>query len=177
MIAELDLNKIQLSTVGNLLLAPETRIDDLEKAWLGIRTTTEKLTGWQAELKEKLDTCPKLAEQLKEQKTSAEQQLQILNAALKPSPETQALIGDLETLIRSQAQRGEMLERLQAGYADLIARVGETRQGFVDLTEKFSLGIQEKKTVGPFSENRQPAHQPRMEKHRGRIETVGGTDP
>jgi hypothetical protein len=37
-----------------------------------------------------------------------------------------------------------MLERLQAGYLDLIARVGETRQGFVDLTEKFSLGIQEK---------------------------------
>jgi ABC-type transporter Mla subunit MlaD len=66
-------------------------------------------------LKEKLDLVQKLAEQLKEQKKSAEQQLQILNAAKNRAPETQALIGDLETLIRSQAQRGEMLERLQGG--------------------------------------------------------------
>jgi potassium efflux system protein len=150
LIAELGLKKIQLSTVGSLLLTPETRIDDLEKAWLGIRTTIEKLNESQAELKDLLDTAQKLAEQLTEQKTFAEQQLQILKAAKSPAPETQALMADLDTLIHSQAQRGEILKRLQAGYADLIARVGETRQGFVDLTEKFSLGIQEKKRSDLF---------------------------
>jgi hypothetical protein len=150
LIAELGLKKIQLSTVGSLLLTPETRIDDLEKAWLGIRTTIEKLNESQAELKDLLDTAQKLAEQLTEQKTFAEQQLQILKAAKSPAPETQALMADLDTLIHSQAQRGEILKRLQAGYLDLIARVGETRQGFVDLTEKFSLGIQEKKRSDLF---------------------------
>jgi hypothetical protein len=93
---------------------------------------------------------------LTEQKTFAEQQLQILKAAKSPAPETQALIGDLDTLIRSQAQRGEILKRLQAGYLDLIARVGETRQGFVDLTEKFSLGIQEKKRADLFQRTVNP---------------------
>jgi hypothetical protein len=172
LLAELGLKKIQLSTVGSLLLTPETRIDDLEKAWLGIRTTIEKLMVGRP-IEGKLDTCAETAEQLKEQKTFAEQQLQILNAAKNHRPGTQALIGDLETLIRSQAQRGEMLKRLQGVTLDLIARVGETRQGFIDLTEKFSLGIQEKKTGGPFSENRQPAHQPRMEKHRGELKQLG----
>jgi chromosome segregation ATPase len=152
MLAELDLNKIQLATFGNLLLAPETRIDDLEKAWLGIRTTTEKLTGWQSELKENLDIAQKLAEQLKEQKKSAEQQLQILNATKNRNSRTLALIGDLETLIRSQAQRSEMLERLQTNTLDLIARVGETRQAFIDLAEKFSLGIQKKNGQAFFRE-------------------------
>ena len=156
LIAELDLQKIQLSTTGNLLLTPGTRIDDLEKAWLGIRTTIEKLDGSQADLKERLDAVQKLAQQLTEQKASAEQQLEVLKTDEGHTPETQALIGDLNTLIRSQAQRGEMLEQLQTGYVDLIARVGETRQGYVDLTQKFSLGIQEKKHADLFQRTVNP---------------------
>jgi hypothetical protein len=39
---------------------------------------------------------------------------------------------------------------------DLIARVGETRQGFIDLTEKFSLGIQEKKRADLFQRTVNP---------------------
>jgi potassium efflux system protein len=156
MLAELDLNKIQLSTFGNLLLAPETRIDDLEKAWLDIRTTTEKLTGWQGELKEKLDLVQKLAEQLKEQKKSAEQQLQILNAAKNHRPDTLALIGDLETLIRSQVQRGAMLERLQGSTLDLTARIGEIRQAFIDLSEEFSIEVQDKKRATLFQRTVNP---------------------
>jgi potassium efflux system protein len=154
--AELGLKKIQLSTVGSLLLTPETRIDDLEKAWLGIRTTIEKLDGWMADLKGRLDNAQKLTEQLTDQKTFAEQQLQILKTAKNRAPESQALIDDLDALIRSQAQRGEILKRLQAGYLDLIARVGETRQGFIDLTKRFSLGIQEKKRADLFQRTVNP---------------------
>ena len=146
------------------MLASETRIDDLEKAWLGIRTTIEKIDGRQAELKERLDAVQKFAQQLTEQKASAEKQLEVLKKDKRHTLETQALIGDLNALMRSQAQRGEMLGRLQTGYLDLIARVGEARQGCTG-----------KKAGEPLSENRQPAHQLRMEKHRGRTETVGGT--
>ena len=156
LIAELDLQKIQLSATGNLLLAPGTRIDDLEKAWLGIRTTIEKLDGSQADLKERLDAVQKLAQQLTEQKASAEQQLKALKTDEGHTPETQALIGDLNTLIRSQAHRGEMLEELQTSYVDQIARVGEARQGYVDLTQKFSLGIQEKKHADLFQRTVNP---------------------
>ena len=156
LIAELDLHKIQLSTIGNLLLRPETRIDDLEKAWLGIRTTIKKLDGWQAELKERLDAAQKLTGQLKEQKTAAEQQLTVLKADNSQTPETQVLIGDISTLIRAQAQSGELLGRLQTSYLGLIARIGETRQGFIDLTQKFSLGIQEKKRADLFQRTVNP---------------------
>ncbi|BBO71868.1 hypothetical protein DSCA_57980 [Desulfosarcina alkanivorans] len=155
-IAELGLKNIQLSTVASLLLTPETRMDDLEKAWPGIRSTIEKLDGWLAELKKRLDDAQKLSGQLADQKTFAEQQLQILKAAESRTPESQALIDDLDVLIRSQAKRGEILKRLQAGYLDLIARVGETRQGFVDLTEKFSLGIQEKRWADRFQRTVNP---------------------
>ncbi len=150
LIAELDLLKIQLSTTGNLLLAPGTRIDDLEKAWLGVRTTIEKLDGRQAELKEQLDAVQKLAQQLTEQKASAEQQLEVLNTDKRHTLETQALISDLDALIRIQGQRVQMLGELQASYVNLIARVGEARQGYIDLTEKFSLEIQEKKRADLF---------------------------
>ena len=155
-IAELGIKNIQRSTVASLLLTPETRIDDLEKAWLGIRSTIEKLDGWLAGLKVRLDNAQKLSGQLTDQKTFAEQQLQILKAAESRTPESQALIDDLDALIRSQAKRGEILKRLQEDYLDLIARVGETRQGFVDLTEKFSLGIQEKRWADRFQRTVNP---------------------
>ncbi|MDX2451326.1 hypothetical protein, partial [Desulfosarcina sp.] len=156
LIAELDLQKIQLSTISHLLLTPEARVDDLEKASLGIRTTIEKLDGSQAELKERLDAVQKLAQQLTDEKASAEQQLEVLKTDKDHTPETQALISDLDALIRIQGQRGEMLEQLQTGYVDLIARVGETRHGFVDLAQKFSLGIQEKKHVDLFQRTVNP---------------------
>ncbi len=147
---ELELQEIQLSTTGNLLLTPGTRIDDLEKAWLGIRTTAERLDGRQAELKGRLDAVQKLAQQLAEQKASTEQQLEAMKTDKGHTPETQALINDLNALIRSQAQRVEMLKELRTDYVDLITRVGEARQGYVGLTEKFSLGIKEKKRADLF---------------------------
>ncbi len=156
LIAELGLHKIQLSTIGNLLLTPETRIDDLEKASLGIRTTIEKLNGWKADLTERQDTAQKLAEQLAEQTTYAGEQIQVLKADKRPVPETRMLIGNLDTLIHSQAQRAEILKRIQIGYLDLIARVDKTQQGFVDLSEKFSLGIQEKKRADLFQRTVNP---------------------
>ncbi len=148
--AEVDLKKIQLSTMGNLLLTPEVRIDDLEKAWLSIRNTIEQLDGRLAELKEKVDSARKLEGQLREQQAFAEQQLATLKAAESPAPDARALIGDIQTLIRSQAQRVEILEDLQTGYLDLIARIDETRQGFSDLTEKFSQGIRDRKREDLF---------------------------
>ncbi len=153
---QLSLNKIQLSTLSNLLLASETRIDDLEKAALGIRTAIEKLNGSQAESKDLLGTAQKLAEQLKEQKTSAEQQLTVLKAANSHTPETQVLIGDITALIRTQAQKGEMLGQLQTSYLDLIASIAETRQEFIDLTQKFTFGIQEKKRSDLFQRTVNP---------------------
>ena len=156
LIAELDLQKIQFSTFSSLLLASEKRIDDLEKATLGIRTAIEKLDGRQAELKDLLDTAQKLAEQLKGQKTSTEQQLTVLKTAKSHTPEAQALIGDITALLRTQSQRGEILERLQTSYLDLIARIAEARQEFIDLMQKFSLGIQEKKRTDLFQRTVNP---------------------
>lgn len=154
--AEVDLKKIQLSTMGNLLLTPEVRIDDLEKAWLSIRNTIEQLDGRLAELKEKVDSARKLEGQLREQQAFAEQQLATLKAAESPAPDARALIGDIQTLIRSQAQRVEILEDLQTGYLDLIARIDETRQGFSDLTEKFSQGIRDRKREDLFQRTVNP---------------------
>ena len=156
LIAELELQEIQLSTTGNLLLTPGTRIDDLENAWLGIRTAVERLDGRQAELKARLDAVQKLAQQLTEYKASAEQQLKVLNTDTHHTPETRVLISDLNALIRSQAQRVEMLKELQTDYVDLITRVGEARQGYVGLTEKFSLGIKEKKRADLFQRTVNP---------------------
>jgi hypothetical protein len=45
---------------------------------------------------------------------------------------------------------------LQTGYLDLIARVGETRQGFVDLTPKIQPGDTGKKAGGPFQRTVNP---------------------
>ena len=156
LIDQISLYTIQISTIGNLLLAPGTRIDDLEKASLGIRTAIEKLDGSQAELKERLDAVQKLAQQLTEQKASAGQQLEALKTDKRHTPETQALIDDLNALIRSQTQQGAMLGKVQTDYVDLIARVGETLQGFMDLTQKFSLGIQEKKRADLFQRTVNP---------------------
>jgi hypothetical protein len=36
------------------------------------------------------------------------------------------LIGNITALLHTQAQRGEILGRLQTSYLDLIARIGET---------------------------------------------------
>ncbi|WP_372682009.1 mechanosensitive ion channel domain-containing protein [Desulfosarcina sp.] len=153
---ELELQEIQLSTTGNLLLTPGTRIDDLEKAWLGIRSTVERLNGRQAELKERLDAVQELAQQLTEQKAIADQQLEVMKTDKGHTPEAQALIGDLNALIRSQAQRVEILGELQTDYADLITRVGDVRQGYVGLAEKFSLGIKEKKRADLFQRTVNP---------------------
>jgi potassium-dependent mechanosensitive channel len=154
--AEVDFKKIQLSTAGNLLLTSTARIDDLEKAWLSIRNTIEQLDDRLAELKEKLDIARKLEGQLKEQRVFAEQQLTTLKAAENHAPDTQLLIGDIQALIRSQTLRVEILEALQTGYRDLIARIDETRQGFSDLTGKFSQGIRDKKRQGLFQRTVNP---------------------
>ncbi len=153
---EIGLKKIQRSTIGSLLLTPQTRIDVLEKAWSNIRDAIDQLDGWQSELKEKLDAAQKLGGQLTEQQTFAGQQLAALKAAENRTPDMQALIGDIDTLLRGQAKRAEILKRLQAGYLDLIARIEETRKGFVDLTGKFSGEIQEKKRADLFQRTVNP---------------------
>jgi hypothetical protein len=142
--------------MGSLLLTPQARIDVLEKAWNNVRATIDQLDGWQAELKEKRDAAQKLGGQLNDQQTFAGQQLAALKATENPTPEMQALIGDLDTLTRGQAKRAEILKRLQAGYSDLIARIEETRQGYVDLTEKFSGEIHEKKRADLFQRTVNP---------------------
>jgi small-conductance mechanosensitive channel len=153
---KIGLKRIQLSTMGSLLLTPQARIDVLEKAWNNVRATIDQLDGWQAELKEKRDAAQKLGGQLNDQQTFAGQQLAALKATENPTPEMQALIGDLDTLTRGQAKRAEILKRLQAGYSDLITRIEETRQGYVDLTEKFSGEIHEKKRADLFQRTVNP---------------------
>ena len=153
---EIGLKKIQLSTFGSLLLNPQTRIDVLEKAWSSIRATIDQLDGWQAELKEKLGAARKLGGQLNDQQTFAGQQLAALKASENRTPDIKVLIGDIDTLTRNQAKRAEILKRLQAGYLDLIARIEETRQGYVDLTGKFSWEIQEKKRADLFQRTVNP---------------------
>lgn len=154
--AELDLKKIQLSTIGNLLLTPEGRIDDLEKAWLDIRSAIEALDGRLTALNAKLDTTQKLGAQLKEQRAFTEQQLATVKAAESQTPNAPELISDIQALLRSQAERAEILERLQTPYQDLIARIGETRQGFSDLTEKLRQGIRNKKREDLFQRTVNP---------------------
>ena len=153
---EIGLKRIQLSTIGSLLLTPQARIDVLEKAWSNVRAAIDQLEGWQAELKEKLDTAQKLGGQLNDQQTFAGQQLAALKATENVTPDIQALIGDLDTLTRGQAKRAGILKRLQAGYLDLIDRIEETRQGYVDLTGKFSGEIQEKKRADLFQRTVNP---------------------
>lgn len=153
---EIGLKKIQLSTIGSLLLAPQTRIDVLEKAWSDIRATIDQLDGWQDELKKKLDAAQKLGGQLNDQQTFAGQQLTALKATDNHTPDMKALIGDIDTLMRGQAKQTEILKRLQTGYLDLIASIEEARLGFVDLTEKFNEEIQEKKRADLFQRTVNP---------------------
>lgn len=154
--AAIDLNKIQLSTIGNLLLTSTARIDDLEKASLGIGATIEQLDGRLAELKERLNSARKRQDQAKEQRVIAEQQLTTLKTAESRAPDAQPLIGDIQTLIRSQARRVEILEELQNRYRDLMARLDETRQGFTELAGKFRQGIRDKKREDLFQRTVNP---------------------
>ena len=153
---EIDFKKIELSTIGNLLLTPATRIEDLERAWGEIRATIEQLDRRLTGLNQKLDTVVRLEEQVAEQRTLAQQQLNALKAEDRRAPEGQALIGDIEALMHSQKQRVSILAELQSGYREVIAGLTQTRQAFNDLNEKFGQEIRTKKRANLFQRTVNP---------------------
>jgi small-conductance mechanosensitive channel len=154
--AEMDFKKIELSTIGNLLLTPTTRIEDLERAWGEIRATIEQLDRRLAGLNQKLDTVVRLEEQVAEQQTLAQQQLSALKAEDRRAPEGQALIGDIEALMRSQKRRVAILAELHSSYREVIAGLTQTRQAFSDLNEKFGQEIQSKRHQDLFQRTVNP---------------------
>ncbi|MGD8541126.1 MAG: mechanosensitive ion channel [Desulfobacteraceae bacterium] len=154
--AEIDFKKIELSTIGNLLLASATRIEDLERAWGEIRVTIEQLDRRLTGLNQKLDTVVRLEEQVVEQRTLARQQLSALKAEDRQTPEGRALIGNIEALMRSQKQRVIILAELQSGYREVIAGLTQTRQAFNNLNEKFGQEIQTKKHEDLFQRTVNP---------------------
>ena len=153
---EIDFKKIELSTIGNLLLTPATRLEDLERAWGEIRATIEQMDGRLTGLNQKLDTVVRLEEQVAEQRTLAQQQLNALKAEDRRAPEGQALIGDIEALMHSQKQRVSILAELQSGYREVIAGITQTRQAFNDLSEKFGQEIRTKKRADLFQRTVNP---------------------
>ncbi|HSM75734.1 MAG TPA: mechanosensitive ion channel domain-containing protein, partial [Desulfobacterales bacterium] len=154
--AEIDFKKIELSSIGNLLLTPTTRIEDLEKAWVEIRATIEQLNRRLTGLNQKLDTVVRLEEQVVEQRAIARQQLNALKTEERHTPEGQALIGDIEALMRSQNRRVAILAELQSGYREVIAGLTQTRDGFSDLNEKFGQAIRTKKHADLFQRTVNP---------------------
>jgi potassium efflux system protein len=147
---------IQLSAHGNLLLLPQTTIEDLEKARVTHRATLDSIARHLKELAQKLDTINQLRHQTEEQYVLNKKQLAEIKIEDSKEPETGPLIENLQILIKSLSTKKELIKKLHIIYSEQLGELEEIQKAFTELSKKFNQEIQKRRKQELFERKASP---------------------
>jgi len=150
LLAEINTYKIQLSTYGNLLLSPQTHVEEIIRAWgdhqADQATIAEKLKN----LKLQRDTIRELHQRTDEQFILSQKQLHEINTDVPNVAEIQSLVERMQKRNRLLVHNLEYLELLLKNYDLLINKMENTYSEFKVLSSNFKEQIKERKKQALF---------------------------
>jgi potassium efflux system protein len=153
---ELNVYKIQLSSYGNLLLIPKTKIENLEKAWTDNRASLDSISANLKETNQKLITVNESQKRTDEQYALNEKQLAEIKTQDTKDPQTAALLSNLEVLIKDLSTERNLLEKLNKIYSEQKDRMQDIQNALAELSKKFELQIDERKKQELFERGINP---------------------
>jgi len=139
MATELNVYKIQLSSYGNLLLIPKTKIENLEKAWTDNRASLDSISANLKEIDQKLITVNESLQRAEEQHVFNEKQLAEIKTQGAKNPQTAALLSNLEVLIKNLSTERNLLEKLNKIYSEQKDCMEDIQNALAELSKKFEL--------------------------------------
>jgi len=131
--------KIQLSSYGNLLLIPKTKIENLEKAWTDNRASLDSISANLKETNQKLITVNESLQRTEEQHALNEKQLAEIKTQGAKDPQTAALLSNLEVLIKNLSTERNLLEKLNKIYSEQKDCMEDIQNALAELSKKFEL--------------------------------------
>jgi len=156
MATELNVYKIQLSSYGNLLLIPKTKIENLEKAWTDNRASLDSISANLKETNQKLITVNESLQRTEEQHALNEKQLAEIKTQGAKDPQTAVLLSNFEVLIKDLSDERNLLEKLNKIYSEQKDRMEDIQNALAELSKKFELQIYERKKQELFERGINP---------------------
>jgi potassium efflux system protein len=145
LLAELNAYKIQHSMHGNLLLIPQTKIEDLERAFSDHKMTLSKLSDYLKDFKQRKGASSALLGQAEDQISLNKKQLSEIKAERLGPSEREALAAGIRGLIGLQTQKLNLLNEINETQGTILNRIEETRTSFSRLSEKLEQQIEIRK--------------------------------
>jgi len=155
LLAELNAYKIKLSTNGNMLLSPQTRIEMIVKAWADHQTDQAAIAEKMKKMKIHRDEINQLRLQTDEQFTLSQKQLHEINTDVPNVAEIQILVERMQKRIRALVRNIQYLEHHLESYDLLIEKLENTYTEFTALSTKFKHQIEERKKEALFKRQEQ----------------------
>jgi len=156
MTTELNVYKIQLSSYGNLILIPKTKIENLEEAWADNRASLDSIAANLKETNQKLITINESQPRAEEQQALNEKQLSEIKTRGRKDPQTTNLLYKLQELTKHFSTKRELLEKLNGIYSERKVQLEDTQKALVELSKKLEQQIDEKKKQELFERGINP---------------------
>jgi len=157
---------IQLSSHNNLVASPDTRIEDIEKAWADTQIAVadipeilETLTNDRSEIETSLKQTEEqlaLNEKHIEQLIMNEKHMLEVNTDVTNVAEVQELVDNVEVLIKYCTLTINSFEEFGVIYTEQITHLEENKKGFEKLLEKFEQQTKSKKKEALFERKKDP---------------------
>ncbi len=147
---ELNAYKLHLSTLGNMLLLPDNRTEDLERALLDNRTAVEQIEENIKNLNKRIETVNQLVIQSNELLQINQEQLKDIKARKIADLDVDILIENLQFLLRIITSKQDLLARLKDTVTERLMKLEEIQRALAELSLKFEQKIKEKKRQNLF---------------------------
>ena len=140
---ELGAYRLHLSTLGNLLLLQNAKLDDLEKASGDHRVSVTNVDERLKDLKKKLESLDLHQKQAEEQYRLNKKHLEDLKKEKSVDSDANALILNFQYLLDILVTKQELLKELGPIYSTQIDQLDSVKTDFLDLSKKLDQTIKD----------------------------------
>jgi len=148
--AEIKSYGVQIYSLGNLLLQPDTDIESLNRARADQQSALKNLSRRLPELSEQARATEALRAQCEEQNALVNKQIQATQEFDRKDTDDKSFIRQAQTLAKILSTKCLILEKTRALYSDQIAALDQIQQSYVTLSERFEQKVQEAKKQSLF---------------------------
>ena len=132
---------LQLSARGNLLLSPDTPIEELERAWAAHQAAAATMAEELAALKARREAVAQSLKATEEQYALNQKQLMEMGSTGVNGTRAQAQVERFQALIRLLTEKLKHYETLNERYAQQMAQLEETIKAYRDFSGRFEQEI------------------------------------
>lgn len=142
--------EIQLSAQSNLLLQPDTRVDEIENALGKHSAAMQQASFYLEDWKTKVQDIRESLAEAQGQLVAHQEQMNNLQRILGADPVTEALIREQKDLVQTILQKVEVLQEMEKIYTRNIEKLENTHRELLEFSKEFDQLLKEKRKAVLF---------------------------